>query len=357
MSMLRNLLVWAGLSERRKDGRIPAHGLGVSYGTGRELKRAKVKDISATGIYLLTNDRLLPGTAVELTLQKRSLLDRESRLRVCLRARCVRWGDDGMGLTFAEAPETASEWSRSMAIAGKLPDASHPVQLFRVTKAIAFLLHICPAAEAEVPSLIRALNSERTERVIELLLHAEEMLASRGAEPNSGISSSLVLRILEYGSKVIDQQLLPSWAGLLVSSLLADAQDDAAIRFVILASKLDADHMAILAAACTRATRMGWEPGFVFSLPLQCPAEELRSITGIRNLTAVERDLNHLHQLGLMERTVRELGCAALEQVNMTPTVQGLKLYFKCCGYSDIPEAVESTPLENGESAALEMAS
>lgn len=346
MSILRYLLVQAGLSESRKDGRIPVRGLEVSYKNGRELKRAKVKDISATGVYLLTDDRLAPGTGLELTLHKRSMLERDSRPQVRLRARSVRLGEDGMGLTFVEDRVMAAEWSKSMAMAGKLLDASHPVRLFRATRAIAFLLRICPATETLFLNLIAEVNSERAERMIEIMLQAEEVMVARAAAPRSGVCSSLVFRVLEYGSKVVDEKLLPSWAGLLVSSCLDQAQDEAAMRFVVLTSKLDRDHMAVLAAACAKAACTGWQPGFVFSPPLQCSAQEISSIAGIPNLTAVERDLNHLNQLGLLEKTAKPLGCAQLELVNITPTPLGLKLYYKCCGYTDIPEANANSRLE-----------
>ena len=92
--------------------------------------------------------------------------------------------------------------------------------------------------------------------------------------------------------------------------------------------------------------RAGWQEGFVFSSPLDCPADEITAITGIRNPEAVERNVNHLHQLGLMEKTVRPLGCAQLDLVNLTPTSLGLKLYARCCGDSDLPETQQSSELE-----------
>lgn len=346
MSILRYLLVKAGLSEGRRDGRFPVRGLVAFFGTDRDQKWAKVKDISATGIYLLSKDRLPPGTAVQLILQKRSLLERDAQPRVQLRAWCVRVDEDGMGLTFVNEPANAGAWSKSMGMAGKLLDASHPVKLFRATKAFAFLMRICPDAETKILPLLSEVNSERVECMIEIALQAEALLASRGAEPSPEVAPALILRVLEYGSKVNDEQLLPNWAGLLVSFCLQKGQEDAAIRFMALVSKLDRDHMAVLAVACARAALTGWQPGFVFSPPLHCPAEEISTITGIPNLTAVERDLNYLHQLGLLEKTAKPLGCAQLDLVNITPTALGLKLYFKCRGYADVPEAKVTSRLE-----------
>jgi hypothetical protein len=346
MSILRNMLVKAGLSERRKDDRLPAHGLDVSYWTGLEQKRVKVKDISATGIFLLSDDRWVPGTAVQLTLQKRGFLERDSGLQVRLRARCVRLGDDGAGLTFVEEPARAAEWSRSMTVAAELPSSRHPVRLFRATKALAFLLRISPPAEEQVSKLLTEISGDRAENVIDVVLQAEELMASRNVTPRSSVSPILLVRILDFGSKSSDARVQQCWAGILASTCMEGTQDDATGRFVVILSKLDRDHVAILTAASTRAMNAGWEEGFVFSSALYCKADEITAITGIQNQVAVERNLNHLHQLGLMEKTVRPLCCAELDQVNMTPTSFGLKLYARCCGDSQLPEALECPTLE-----------
>ncbi|HEV2133245.1 MAG TPA: PilZ domain-containing protein [Terracidiphilus sp.] len=345
MSILRNLLLKAGLSERRKDGRLPAHGLEVSYWTGLEQKRVKVKDISATGIFLLTEDRWVPGAVVQLTMQKRGVLDRDSRLQVRLRARCVRLGDDGVGLTFVEEPARSAEWSRSMANAANLLAANHPIRLFRATKALAFLFRISPCAEAQILQFIGEISVERAEHVIEVALQAEELETARKPMPVD-ISPILLLRILDFGSRSSDARTQQCWAGILASSCLAETPDDATGRFVLMLSKLDRDHIGILTAACTRAMNSGWQEGFVFSSVLYCNLHEISTITGIRNPVAIERNLNHLHQLGLLEKTIRPLGCAELDEVNITPTSFGLQLYARCCGDSEMPQALERPALE-----------
>src|SRR6185437_3660720 len=319
MSILRNLLVKAGLSERRNDGRMHARGLDVSYWNGLEHKRVKIKDISATGVYLLTKDHLPFGTPVQLVLQTRALLDRDSHREVRLRARCVRQGEDGIGLTFVDEPAKAADWSKSMAIAAELHAGSHPVRLFRSTKALAFLMHIAPDSETQFLQLIAEIGKEQAERMMDVLILADELLSSRNSGPAASLSPNLLLRILEYGSKASGNGGLQCWAGLLASCCLDKQQDDDIGRLVVLLSKLDRDHFAILAAACDRAMRTGWQAGFVFSSPLVCSADEVRNLCGIRNPVAVERNLNYLYQFGLMEQTVRALGCAQLEQVNITP--------------------------------------
>ena len=318
-----------------------ARGLDVSYWNGLEHRRVKIKDISATGVYLLTRDHLPFGTPVQLVLQTRALLDRDSHREVRLRARCVRQGEDGIGLTFVDEPARAADWSKSMAIAAELHAGSHPVRLFRSTKALAFLMRIAPDAEAQFLQLIGEFGGEQTERMMDVLILADELLSSRNTEPAVSVSGNLLLRVLEYGSKANGNGLLQCWAGLLASCCVDKQQDDDIGRLVVLLSKLERDHFAVLTAGCARAMRTGWQPGFVFSAPIVCSAEEVRNLCGIRNPVAVERNLNHLYQFGLMEQTVRPLGCAQLEQVNIAPTPLGLKLYARCRGDAELPETLE----------------
>lgn len=354
MSILRRLLVKAGLSERRMDGRMLARGLDVSYWNGLEHRRVKIKDISATGIYLVTGDHFPPDTPLQLVLHKRGLLDREAHREVRLRARCVRQGEDGIGLTFVDEPAKAADWSKSMAIAAELHAGSHPVRLFRSTKALAFLMHIAPNAEAQFLQLIAEVGGEQAERMMDVLILADDLLSSRNSEPAASLSPNLLLRILEYGSKANGNSGLQCWAGLLASCCVDKQQDDDIGRLVVLLSKLDRDHFAILTTGYAMAMRTGWQPGFVFSAPLVCSVDEIRKLCGIRNSEAVERNLNHLYQFGLLEQTVRPLGCAQLEHVNITPTPLGLKLCARCRGDAALPETLDAP---SAAPSALEMAS
>jgi hypothetical protein len=345
MSILSYILVKAGLSERRKDRRVPSRGLEAIYWTGQGEKHAKIKDISATGIYLVTEDRWPPGTVVLLTLRRRGLREKEARPQVRFRARSVRIGNDGVGLTFLREAFLAEAWSKSVATATELFAGSHPVCLFRAAKAIAFLLRISPPAEAPLISLLAGLCLEKAENLIEIALQADELLESSETDPATRIDPNLVLRILDEASKASDEQVQHCWAGLLASSC-TPGPENPSLRFVSLMSKLDRDHVAILTAACARAMRAGWQPGFIFPSPLSCSAEEIRKISGIRNLVAIEGNLNHLYLLGVLEKTSRPFGCAQIEQVNMTPTGLGLNLYVRWSGQNEVPEALDSTALE-----------
>jgi hypothetical protein len=71
-------------------------GLIAYFFTGGNPVAQEVRDISATGIYIVTNERWYPGTVVRVTLTDRDHPTADRTLTV--NAKAVRWGKDGVGL-------------------------------------------------------------------------------------------------------------------------------------------------------------------------------------------------------------------------------------------------------------------
>jgi len=71
-------------------------GLIAYYFTGGNPVAQEVRDISATGIYIITNERWYPGTVIRVTLTDRDHPTTDRTLTV--NAKAVRWGRDGVGL-------------------------------------------------------------------------------------------------------------------------------------------------------------------------------------------------------------------------------------------------------------------
>jgi hypothetical protein len=62
-----------------------------------------VRDISTTGLYLLTDQRWPLGTRVSMSLQRTDGLDDASMIPTAVELRVSRWGADGVGLEFVTA--------------------------------------------------------------------------------------------------------------------------------------------------------------------------------------------------------------------------------------------------------------
>ena len=76
----------------------------VAYDSmGGALEVHGVKDLSANGLYLITQERWPLGSPVTMTLQRTDSLDDDMlKNTVTVQLRVVRWGQDGVGLAFLQ---------------------------------------------------------------------------------------------------------------------------------------------------------------------------------------------------------------------------------------------------------------
>ncbi|HEY1902845.1 MAG TPA: PilZ domain-containing protein [Terracidiphilus sp.] len=84
----------------RKAPREHAPGLAAYYWTGGAPEAHPIKDISSTGLYVVTEERWYPGTLVLMTLQTTGAGEEVAERTICVHSRAVRWGKDGVGLQF-----------------------------------------------------------------------------------------------------------------------------------------------------------------------------------------------------------------------------------------------------------------
>lgn len=347
ISIVGHIAARIGLSERRKDTRVCARELNASYAAGAREERAKVKNISATGAYLLTDHRWLVGTRLLLTLQRRSLRHRASVSQMRLRAKVVRLGKDGVGVSFVDEQDDTPQWLSLVPKATSLAPEDGAVRVFCIAKVLAFLLRISPSAEESIVDLLRnILNDERIERALEIVLSAEEMLAFSDFALKGTVPPGLLLRILVDGSKSNDESMRESWAGLLATCSLEGSNDSENASLAALLSKLEPVHLHILVAAGQRTVHAGLQSESVTFQELHCTMQEIKRITQTRNVTVIECALNRLYEFRLLELTIKPFGCASLDHANLTPTKLGFSLYRACSGPQRPPEVLDAGAVE-----------
>jgi len=95
------LLRWLfpDVNERRAM-RFPTPGLVAYYWNGGAPHSYHVGDMSATGLFLLTNERWAPGTLIQMTLQQQGGMMHSSGNSICVLSEVVRWGENGSGFNF-----------------------------------------------------------------------------------------------------------------------------------------------------------------------------------------------------------------------------------------------------------------
>jgi hypothetical protein len=79
---------------------MPAPGLAAYYWTGAAPKAHDIRDISSTGLYVVTEERWYPGTLILMTLQPSGDGEESIEQSIAVHSRAVRWGNDGVGLQF-----------------------------------------------------------------------------------------------------------------------------------------------------------------------------------------------------------------------------------------------------------------
>jgi hypothetical protein len=94
----------------REASRESLPGLAAYYWTGAAPKAHNIKDISSTGLYVVTEERWYPGTLILMTLQAGVDGQDSFEHSISVHSRAVRWGNDGVGLQFIpqDAPAARS---------------------------------------------------------------------------------------------------------------------------------------------------------------------------------------------------------------------------------------------------------
>jgi Putative Flp pilus-assembly TadE/G-like len=102
MSFLGNVFKKMTLFDNRKSQRLDAPMLVAYYWDGATPNAHPIRNISSQGFYLLTDERMRPGTVITMTLQRSSpqKVDSASTPHLSVMSMVVRQGEDGIGFTF-----------------------------------------------------------------------------------------------------------------------------------------------------------------------------------------------------------------------------------------------------------------
>ena len=137
--------------DRRRSERRNSPELAAYLWIGSLPKHAGVRDISSTGVYLLTRERWAPGDTVSMTLQRKGPLEGNFDRRVVVQARAVRWGDDGIAMSFVLPTGVDLHlWESPLKSAAEQTEPEDILQEFRMATALAFLQRVSPEISTEV---------------------------------------------------------------------------------------------------------------------------------------------------------------------------------------------------------------
>ncbi|MGA7343520.1 MAG: DUF192 domain-containing protein [Terracidiphilus sp.] len=86
--------------DKRTAPRKPTPRFTAHFWTGGAPQAHTIRDISATGLYVVTQERWYLGTQIRLTLTKTGAGEPCAESSITVQAIAVRWGNDGVGLEF-----------------------------------------------------------------------------------------------------------------------------------------------------------------------------------------------------------------------------------------------------------------
>ena len=90
----------------RKAPRVKEPGLAAYFWNGSAPVAHGIRDISSSGLYVVTEERWYPGTLVLITLQRSDHGEEYAERSIAVQSRAVRWGPDGVGLQFVLSDDT-----------------------------------------------------------------------------------------------------------------------------------------------------------------------------------------------------------------------------------------------------------
>ena len=102
--------------EPRKAERESFPDLGAYFFTGGAPVKHSVRDISLTGLYVVTEERWFPDTQVRMTLTDSG--DPNVKNSITANTSVVRWGNDGVGLKFVTENETGLRRGQNFLVGG-----------------------------------------------------------------------------------------------------------------------------------------------------------------------------------------------------------------------------------------------
>ncbi len=200
----------------------------------------------------------------------------------------------------------------------------------------ALLGKICLPAAEEFGLLLRDKVSRwRQQNVLSTVAKAQPLLEAAAAE-NRHAPPRLIMEGLNHASWADREEVQQMWAGLLASCCTAGGDDDSNWIFINLLGQLTAMQAGILKAACEAATKIVQPNGLIAAHALSRTADELVALTGCTDVQRIDRELDHLRALGLIEAGFLG-GSGKPPLADIHPTPLALHLYVRAQGSLQSP--------------------
>ncbi len=204
--------------------------------------------------------------------------------------------------------------------------------------ASAFLSRICLPASEEFGLLLKdKVKAWRASNALKITLKAERLHAATPSASETHAHPRLVGQIIEHGSWSESEEVQTMWAGLLASSCTIDGQDDSNLMFIDILSRLTISQVRVIDYACKTARVRKVRDGLIYPDKLMCTLDELKALSQIDDLHRLDRELDHLLSIGLLNLNEAGLDIRQQSVVGLTPSPLALQMYVRCNGVLNDP--------------------
>ena len=250
------------------------------------------------------------------------------------------------------------EKTESMDILGIRPisDAINTVAETTMKEASEILGLICKPAAEEFGFLLQdgvKYWRWRFKNVCNITINAKKILNAQNNDIEVSASPRIVNSILENGSWIDDDKIQDMWSGLLASSCTKDGKDESNLIFINLLSQLTSSEVRILNYICNNSEKKITIHSLVYANKLSISLRDLQEISGIVNIHNLDREIDHLRSLGLVEggfpttpedtinafKRPSDLVSKTLEdsEAYISPSPLALNMYVRCNGSLQAP--------------------
>lgn len=326
---LKRRLHKLGYPERQRAERMPAAKLAAHCDTELSHVDAGVKDISSTGLYLVTEKRFSTGEVVHLTLQAQGAGVDHSELEITVEARVARLGQDGIGLTFVlPAGLDTNLWSVLVRNTVFLTQASEIAHMFRTLRTILFLCRLCQSGAEEAILLLGGhLDPARAECLFEIALGAEKLLATLHNGDKMRADPKLVAHILRESSWAHTSLQKQLWIGLFVNSCAVEGWDDSNMALADMLINITPAQAVIFVEGCTRSLESMRDTDITPPHRIVLSPREIAELTHMFDLTRIATDVAYLYNLGVLDRLYDFTSYVETENFDITPNSAGIDLF------------------------------
>jgi hypothetical protein len=328
---LKRKLHKLGYPDQPRAERLPAAKLAAHCDTELNHIDAGVKDISSTGVYLVTEKRFATGEVVHLTLHAQGSGEDHS-LEITVEARVARLGQDGIGLLFVlPAGLDTNLWSVLVRNTVVLTQASEIAHMLRTLRTILFLCRLCQSgAEESILLLGGHLDPARAECLFEIAFGAETLIAAEHNADKMRADPKLVAHILREGSWAHSVQQKQLWIGLFVNSCKLEGSDDSNMAFADMLINITPAQATIFIEGCNRAIASMQETDTAPPRRIVLSPHEIIELTHMYDLTRIATDVAYLYNLSVIDRLYDFTSYVETESFDITPSTVGIDLFRRC---------------------------